>query len=419
MRQAVDARLQRLLESFSRHSEGSVRSEESHFSCCSAVADSDYPRVEDSMTYTVAKGNQLIDPDHVAPVDNIVDLRSDTVTRPSEEMRRAMAAAEVGDDVYGEDPTVNRLQKRAAEIFNKEAALVVPTGCMGNLISIKIWTHHGNEVVCEDRSHVNLYELASMSAIAGCMPRAVRGGDDGILSWNQIEPAVRPKIYYDSQTALVCLENSSNLAGGTVYSTPQVDEICDKAHALGLKVHLDGARIFNAATALTDSVANMTKNVDSVMFCLSKGLGAPVGSMIAGSREFIERARVYRKMFGGGMRQVGVVAAAGLLALEKSPSRLHEDHENAQCLAQGIARIPGLKIDPAAVRSNIVIFDCSASGLNAVEICDALHAKGVWAQDTAPYSVRMVTHWNVDRAGVDRALAELAFVADKKATRTA
>jgi len=366
------------------------------------------------MTYTVAKGNQLTDPDHIVPVEGAVDLRSDTVTRPSEEMRRAMAAAEVGDDVYGEDPTVNNLQRRAAEIFNKEAALFVPTGCMGNLISIKIWTHHGNEVVCEDRSHVNLYELASMSAIAGCMPRAVRGGEDGILNWNQIEPAVRPKIYYDSQTALVCLENSSNMAGGTVYPTPRVDEICDRAHALGLKVHLDGARIFNAATALNDSVANMTKNVDSVMFCLSKGLGAPVGSMIAGSREFIERARVYRKMFGGGMRQVGVVAAAGLLALEHSPSRLHEDHANAQLLAGGIAQIPGLQIDPASVKTNIVIFGCSGTGMNAVELCDALHERGVWAQDTAFYSVRMVTHWNVNRAGIERALGELNAVVRKK-----
>jgi threonine aldolase len=366
------------------------------------------------MTYTVAKGNQLTDPDHIAPIEGAVDLRSDTVTRPSEEMRRAMAAAEVGDDVYGEDPTVNQLQKRAAEIFHKEAALFVPTGCMGNLIAIKVWTHHGNEVVCEERSHVNLYELASMSAIAGCMPRAVRGGDDGILAWKQIEPAIRPKIYYDSQTALICLENSSNMAGGTVYPTDRVDEICERAHALGLKVHLDGARVFNAAAALNDNVANMTKKVDSVMFCLSKGLGAPIGSMIVGSREFIERGRVYRKMFGGGMRQVGVVAAAGLIALEKSPSRLHEDHANAQHLAQGIAQIPGLKIDPAGVKTNIVIFDCASTGMNAVELCDALHERGIWAQDTAFYSVRMVTHWNVDRAGVDRALQELKTVILKK-----
>ena len=371
------------------------------------------------MTYTVAKGNQLVDPDHVSPVDGSVDLRSDTVTRPSEEMRRAMAAAAVGDDVYGEDPTVNLLQKRAAELFGKEAALFVPTGCMGNLISIRIWTHHGSEVICEERSHVNLYELASMSAIAGCMPRAVRGGEDGILTWEQVHAAIRPKIYYDSQTALICLENTSNMAGGTVYPTDRVNEICEKAHFMGLKVHLDGARVFNAAVALKEDVAHMTKKVDSVMFCLSKGLGAPIGSMIVGSREFIERARVYRKMFGGGMRQVGVIAAAGLLALEKSPARLHEDHENARYLAEGIAKLPGLRIDPATVRSNIVIFDCKASGMNAVELCDALHAKGVWAQDTALHSVRMVTHWNVDRAGVERALAEIRTIVEKKHGRGA
>ena len=363
------------------------------------------------MTYTVAKGNQLVDPDHVAPVDGSVDLRSDTVTRPTDEMRRAMAAAEVGDDVYGEDPTVNLLQRRAAEIFGKEAALFVPTGCMGNLIAIKVWTHHGNEVICEERSHVNLYELASMSAIAGCMPRAVRGGDDGIMTWEQVHAAIRPKIYYDSQTALVCLENTSNMAGGTVYPTQRVHEICDRAHELDLKVHLDGARIFNAAVALQDDVARMTAKCDSVMFCLSKGLGAPVGSMILGSKDFIERARMYRKMFGGGMRQVGVLAAAGLIALEKSPARLHEDHDNARYLAQGIAKIRGLQIDPDRVVSNIVIFDCKGSGKTAVELCDALHARGVWAQDTGLHSVRMVTHCNVDRPGIDRALHELRTVA--------
>ena len=369
------------------------------------------------MSYTVAKGNQRVDPDEVKvsgkAVEGVVDLRSDTVTRPTDEMRRAMTVAEVGDDVYGEDPTVNKLEKRAAEMFGKEAALFVPTGCMGNLISIKIWTHHGNEVICEERSHVNLYELASMSAIAGCMPRVARG-DDGILTWEEIKAAIRPKIYYDSQTALICLENTSNMAGGSVYPTESVNEICDEAHKLGLKVHLDGARIFNAATGLGDHVAVMTKKVDSVMFCLSKGLGAPVGSMVAGTKTFIEKARVYRKMFGGGMRQAGVIAAAGLIALEKSPARLHIDHENAKLLAEGIAQIPGLKIDPKKVRSNIVIFDCTATGMTAVDLCDAVHAHGVWAQDTALYSVRVVTHCDVDRAGCERALAVLKEVVAKK-----
>jgi threonine aldolase len=370
------------------------------------------------MSYTVAKGNQRVDPDDVKVSGNgkvsegVVDLRSDTVTRPTAEMRRAMAEAEVGDDVYGEDPTVNRLEKRAAEILGKEAALFVPTGCMGNLISIKIWTNHGSEVICEERSHVNLYELASMSAIAGCMPRVARG-EDGVLTWEEIKVVIRPKIYYDSQTALVCLENTSNMAGGTVYPTERVKEICDHAHEMGLKVHLDGARIFNAATALGENVAQMTKEADSVMFCLSKGLGAPVGSMVVGTKAFIEKARIYRKMFGGGMRQAGVIAAAGLIALEKSPARLHIDHENAKLLAEGIADIPGLKIDPKKVRSNIVIFDCGKTGMTAVELCDALYAQDVWAQDTALYSVRMVTHCDVDRAGCGRALAVLEEVVTK------
>jgi threonine aldolase len=350
-----------------------------------------------------------LDPDILYPsgaLDGVVDLRSDTVTRPTPEMRRAMAEAEVGDDVYGEDPTVNRLESRAAEMFGKEAALFVPTGCMGNLISIKVWTHHGDEVICDERGHVNLYELASMSAIAGCMPRIARG-EDGILTWDQIEAVIRPKIYYDSQTALICLENTHNMAGGIVYPTSEVEDICDHAHAVGLKVHLDGARVFNAAVALGENVARITRKVDSVMFCLSKGLGAPVGSMLVGTRSFIEKARVYRKMFGGGMRQAGVLAAAGLVALERSPKRLHIDHENARRLAEGIAEIRTLRIDPKKVRTNIVIFDCSKTGKTAVEFCDALSARGIWAQDTALYSVRFVTHCDVNREGVERALAVL------------
>src|SRR2546429_6324245 len=202
------------------------------------------------MSYAVAKGNQRVDPDQLVDGGKVpagvVDLRSDTVTRPTAEMRRAMAEAEVGDDVYGEDPTVNRLEKRAAEISGKEAALFVPTGCMGNLIAIKVWTHHGDEVICEERSHVNLYELASMSAIAGCMPRVARG-EDGILTWKQIEAVIRPKIYYDSQTALVCLENTSNMAGGTVYPTALVEDICGHAHAAGLKVHRSEEHTLNSS----------------------------------------------------------------------------------------------------------------------------------------------------------------------------
>jgi threonine aldolase len=339
----------------------------------------------------------------------VVDLRSDTVTRPTLAMRRAMAEAEVGDDVYLEDPTVNALERRAAEIFGKEAALFVPSGCMGNLIAIKVWTHHGDEVICEERSHVNLYELASMSAIAGCMPRVARG-EDGILTWPQIEAVIRPTIYYDSQTALVCLENSHNMAGGTLYTADQITDICERAHAAGLKVHLDGARVFNAAVALSVEVAQIASNLDSVMFCLSKGLGAPVGSMVVGSHAFIEKARIYRKMFGGGMRQVGVLAAAGRIALEESPKRLNIDHQNAQRLAEGIAQIPSLRIDPRSVKTNIVIFDCKETGMDAVQLCDALKPHGVWALDTAPYSVRFVTHCDVGAPCIERALEVLRAV---------
>jgi threonine aldolase len=351
------------------------------------------------------------------PDTGVVDLRSDTVTRPTLVMRRAMADAEVGDDVYLEDPTVNALERRAAEVFSKEAALFVPSGCMGNLIAIKVWTHHGDEVICEERSHVNLYELASMSAIAGCMPRIARG-DDGILAWEQIEAVVRPRIYYDSQTALVCLENTHNMAGGTTYTVDRINDICTHAHAAGLKVHLDGARVFNAAVALGVTVDDMTRNVDSIMFCLSKGLGAPVGSMIVGSQEFIDKARIYRKMFGGGMRQVGVLAAAGRVALEESPKRLHIDHQNARRLAEGIAQIPGLQVDPRNVQTNIVIFDCKKTGLDAVQLCDALKPHGIWALDTAPYSVRFVTHCDVDAAGIERALGVLREVVSKSRSKT-
>ena len=340
---------------------------------------------------------------------SVVDLRSDTVTRPTPAMRRAMAEAEVGDDVYLEDPTVNALESRAAQVFSKEAALFVPSGCMGNLIAIKVWTHHGDEVICEERSHVNLYELASMSAIAGCMPR-VAHGEDGILTWSQIEAVIRPKIYYDSQTALVCLENTHNMAGGTLYTAAQISEICEHAHAVKLKVHLDGARVFNAAVALGVSVCEIARDVDSVMFCLSKGLGAPVGSMVVGSHAFIEKSRIYRKMFGGGMRQAGVLAAAGRIALEESPKRLAIDHQNAQRLAEAISKIPSLQIEPKSVKTNIVIFDCKQTGMDAVQLCDALKPHGIWALDTAPYSVRFVTHCDVDAQGVDRAIQVLLQV---------
>ena len=294
--------------------------------------------------------------------DRVVDLRSDTVTRPSPEMRRAMTEAEVGDDVYGEDPTINSLEQRAAEIFEREAAIFVPTGTMGNTIAIKVHTRPGQEVICEERGHIFNYEMAMLSHFSGCLARPIYG-EDGILTWREIQKRIAPKIYYRAQTGLISLENTHNMAGGTVWPQREFDEICDGAHNAGLPVHLDGARIFNAATTAGKKVAEMTRKCDSVMFCLSKGFGAPVGSLLVGSRAFIDRARIYRKSLGGGMRQAGVLAAAGLIALEKMPARLQEDHANARFLAEGLARVPGIKLDPRKVQTNIVVFEIA--GMNA------------------------------------------------------
>ncbi len=341
--------------------------------------------------------------------DAFVDLRSDTVTRPTAAMRRAMAEAEVGDDVYGEDPTVNKLQARAAEIFGREAALFVPSGSMGNLIAIKTWTRPGLEVICEQRAHVNQYELASMSALAGCFPRCTFA-PDGILTWPLVESLIRAKSPNYSQTGVVTLENTHNMAGGTIYPTAVAEEICDRAHEAGLPVHLDGARIFNASVALGKSVKELTQKFDSVMFCLSKGLGAPVGSMVVGSREFIEKAYVHRKMLGGGMRQVGVLAAAGLIALEETPKTLHRDHENAKYLAEGLATMSGVSIDPKRVVTNIVIFDVRQTGKTGAEISEDLKKRNVLANATDKYLVRMVTHYDVDPAKIDRAIAALSEI---------
>jgi threonine aldolase len=347
-----------------------------------------------------------------------IDLRSDTVTRPTPAMRRAMAEAEVGDDVYGEDPTVNRLQSRAAEIFEREAALFVPSGSMGNLLAIKTWTRPGMEVICEQRAHVNQYELASMSAIAGCMPRTAPA-PDGILTWDLIEPLIRPKTYYYSQTGLVTLENTHNMHGGTIYPIKVAEDICDRARAAALPVHLDGARIFNASVALGRSVAELTRKFDSIMFCLSKGLGAPVGSMLVGSREFIDKAHIGRKLLGGGMRQAGVLAAAGLIALEETPKILHRDHENARHLAEGLSQIKGITLDPKKVVTNIVIFDVRSTGRPAAEICAALGKEGILCGPTDKYSIRMVTHYDVDRAGIDRAVAALRGILEARAPAAA
>ena len=345
----------------------------------------------------------------------IVDLRSDTVTKPSAAMRKAMHDAEVGDDVYREDPTVNRLQDRAAEIFGREAGLYVVSGTMGNQTAIKVLTRHGQDVICEERCHIYNYEMGMVSAFSGLVPRTVHA-EDGILTWDLIAPHVRRRNDHRARTGLIELENSSNLAGGAVYSLEISSDIVEHAHAAGLPVHLDGARIFNAGVALGKPVAEVTKNFDSVMFCLSKGLGAPVGSMLVGSKEFIEEARIVRKMLGGGMRQAGVLAAAGLVALEESPKRLHIDHANAKFLADELAQIPGIKIDPAKVVTNILFFDVSASGMTGFDISKQLAARGVLANASTAQRIRMVTHLDVDRAGCERALQVLhEIVAPRRA----
>ncbi|HZP33805.1 MAG TPA: GntG family PLP-dependent aldolase [Candidatus Acidoferrales bacterium] len=353
----------------------------------------------------VSATQTISEPEKQPAFSTPIDLRSDTVTKPSPEMRRAMAEAEVGDDVYLEDPTINKLQARAAEIFGREAALFVPSGSMGNLVAMKCWTQPGNEIIVEDRGHIHQFEMDSISAVCGCMPRTTYV-EDGIMTWEIVEPLIRPKVYYRAQTALVSLESSHNMAGGTVYPPEVSDEICDRAHDAGLRVHLDGARIFNAATYLKRSVAEITKKFDSVMFCLSKGLGAPVGSMLVGSREFIERARIYRKLFGGGMRQVGVLGAAGLIALEKGRARLHEDHANARYLAEKLAELPGIKVDLRKVQTNIVFFDVRGTGRTAAEISAGLAKRKVLANPTGKYEIRMLTHVDVNRAAIDGALAE-------------
>ncbi|MBI1745903.1 MAG: aminotransferase class V-fold PLP-dependent enzyme [Acidobacteria bacterium] len=325
----------------------------------------------------------------------MIDLRSDTVTKPTPEMRQAMAEAEVGDDVYLEDPTVNRLEARAAELFGHEAALFVPTGTMGNQIAIKCHTHAGQEVIVESEGHIYSFEMAAMAAISGVMPRLIPT-EDGILHWRLVRAAVQPKTYYRAQTGLVTLENTHNMAGGTVYPLEVIDEICEKAHAAGLPVHMDGARIFNAAAALRRTVAEITRHVDSVMFCLSKGLCAPVGSLLVGKRNFIEQARIVRKRLGGGMRQVGVLAAAGLIALEKMTGRLVEDHENAKILALKLAELPGLAVPTEKVQTNIVMCRLTRTAWSATELAGALKERGVLVGALSEDRVRLVTHHDVN-----------------------
>ena len=339
----------------------------------------------------------------------MIDLRSDTVTKPTAAMRRAMMEAEVGDDVYGEDPTVNRLERRAAEIAGKEAALFVPTGTMGNTIAVKLLTEHGQEVICDSRAHLLDYEMSMVAWFSGCIARAIPT-EDGVLSWEQVRRLIKAVNPYSAPTGLVEIEDTHNMAGGTVYPMQTVREICDGAHERGIKVHMDGARIFNAAAALGMPVKEIAASADTLMFCLSKGLGAPAGSIVAGPAELMAKGRLYRKRLGGGMRQVGVLAAACLVALEDSPRVLEEDHRNARFLAEGLARLPGVKIDPGTVATNIVVFDVSGAGLAPGEISARMKDRGVLLNAINDRQMRAVTHYDVSRQDCGAALGAMEEV---------
>ena len=337
----------------------------------------------------------------------MIDLRSDTVTKPTPAMRQAMFAAEVGDDVYREDPTVNRLEERAAEIAGKPAAIFVPTGTMGNTIGIKLLTEHGQEVICDSRAHLLDYELSMMAWFSGCMIRAIPT-ERGLLSAEEVIRNIRPVSPYSAPTGAVSIEQTHNMSGGTVYPMRTVCEICDAAHERGVRVHMDGARIFNASAALGIPVHEIASRADTVMFCLSKALGAPAGSILAGPADLIAKARLYRKRLGGGMRQVGILAAAGLVALDESPAKLAGDHANARFLAEGLAQIPGVQVDPAKVDSNIVVFDIGDTGLAPADVSASLRQNGVLMNAINQRCLRAVTHYDVDRAQCARAVQAVA-----------
>jgi threonine aldolase len=347
--------------------------------------------------------------------NDLIDLRSDTVTRPTHEMRIAMASAEVGDDVYGEDPTINQLERRAAEIFGREDALFVPTGTMGNQIALRLLTQPGHEIICESRAHILDWEMATAAVFSGCLIRAVPGAN-GFLTWNDIEPVIYGRGSFRAATGLIELENTANLAGGRVTPLAVMEEIWDKAKERKLPVHLDGARIFNAAAFLDTDVKTLTRGFDTVMFCLSKGLCAPVGSMLVGSAEMMAQARIYRKALGGGMRQAGVLAAAGLIALEQMPARLREDHANARLLAEALANIDGVDIDVETIETNIVIFKL-VGPLTAADLVSRLKTRGVLASAVGPSSVRMVTHHDVSRG--DCVVAAQALTEEIESATTA
>jgi threonine aldolase len=340
--------------------------------------------------------------------NGFVDLRSDTVTRPTPEMRRAMAEAEVGDDVYGEDPTVRRLEEEAASRLAREAAIFVPTGTMGNQIAIHLLSRPGTDVIVESGGHVYNYELGAMAAWSGAMPRVLPGAG-GLLDPEAVEKVIFPGPYYMARATLLVLENTHNHAGGVVLPQDRKDALLGVARRHGVAAHLDGARVFNAAAALGVPAADLARGFDTVMFCLSKGLGAPVGSMLCGSRELITEARVIRKRMGGAMRQVGILAAAGLVALRRHVERLAEDHRRAAVLASVLAELPIFRIDAGTVQTNIVIAEV-APPATAEAVLASLKERGILAGGMGPGRVRFVTHLDVDDRGLDRAVAALREV---------
>jgi threonine aldolase len=333
---------------------------------------------------------------------DVVDLRSDTLTLPTQAMRDAMARAEVGDDVWEEDPTVRRLEELAARRTGKEAALFVASGTQGNLVSVLAQTRHSQEIILDADSHIFNYEGASSATFGGVQTLALKT-ERGFLTPEQVREHIRPSNIHIPVTGLVCLENTHNRHGGTCCTPEEIEAVAAVAHAAGVPVHLDGARIFNAAVALGRPVGDFTRSVDSVTFCLSKGLAAPVGSLVCGSRELILRARRVRKMLGGGMRQVGVLAAAGLVALESMVDRLAEDHANARRLAEGVARLPRVRLDPSKVQTNIVIFHVDRAG-GAPELVTESVARKIKIHQIGPTAIRCVTHKDVDADDIGRAL---------------
>lgn len=335
----------------------------------------------------------------------MIDLRSDTVTQPPQAMRRAMAAAEVGDDVFGEDPTVRRLEERVAQLLGKEAALFVPSGVMGNQIAILLHTRPGDEVILAERSHIFHYESGAPGLIAGVQLRPI---DDprGLITPEQVRAAVRPPDDWEPRSRLVCLENTVNKAGGAIFPQGLAEQVAETARALGLRTHLDGARLWNAAVALGRPEGALAAPFDTVSVCLSKGLGAPVGSVLAGTAEAMRQARRYRKLLGGGMRQAGVLAAAGLYAIEHHRAGLADDHRRARHLAEAMAALPCFEIEPASVQTNIVLAE--TVGLSAAAVLARLHEEGIRMVAFGPNTLRATTHRDISDADIERAAAVLA-----------